>query len=110
LLPDATELEAVSDVVLVAPDSEEGEAAPEAKPRTRNPADLDHSHVAPFGASLRRYKREGHLVWTGVLPRGMFDDIGRHSRTRSWTGPRAEYHSEVATKDAVLTWLRDWSG
>ncbi len=78
-------------------------------PQSRAPALRDLSDRAPFGCTLKKYLRrsDGLTVFTGVLPPGMTDADGSHSKTVSWEGPRAKVDSEEQAFNVILEWLRD---
>jgi hypothetical protein len=54
---------------------------------------------------MRRYEPEGVVpaYWLGVLPVGVVDEDGRHSRQRAF---RAGLRTEAEAIDQIETWFR----
>ena len=93
--------------VVVVQNADEGDELPEN--RTRSGLKKSSDHLAPPGCKFRKFARkDGVEFWLGTLRDDFLDDTGRHTRSRSWTGPRAECKSEKDAINNVLVWLRDW--
>ena len=95
-------------------DADDGEAADaadadEAAPRVSQsvtlpkfPATEDRGEHQPAGCICRRYNPPGKPgYWIGVLPHGMVDSHGRHSRTRS-------FRDGFRTADVALALVESW--
>ncbi len=79
---------------------------PSAAPRgARGRATDDRQAHIPAGCTMRRYEPEGVVpaYWLGVLPVGVVDEDGRHSRQRAF---RAGLRTEAEAIDQIETWFR----
>ena len=96
------------DMVVVA-GGDEGDKLPAPVSRGSCLLDLSTDADVPTGCSLRKYSRrvDGVQFFVATLPTCKFDALGHHSRTRSWTGPRALVATEAAAIFDLKQWLHD---
>ena len=72
------------------------------KERHKNTLDLSKSH-APTDCTLRRYEPEVERpYWQGMLPPGIVDHLGRHSRRRAFG---TNLRTELEAQGDVEGWL-----
>ena len=84
-------------------DESDGKQPKKGAKTARKKCTVDLSHTMPLGCSLRRYERESkRAYWLGVLPEGVVDPLGRHSRTRCYG---ISSRPEIEAQGDVETWL-----